>query len=290
MFQVECTQNKIFDDREVQMRTQSYSSASMFKRCPMQYKLRYIDEKPTETTPALEHGKAVHTCIAEPSVEKVSEKVKRESEVARNNYDLDEPGDSTRVIPIGTELLIPDEEDLFGFCGIVEGHELPFALTAEWEPVEFNSSDAVFRGIIDYLRLSVIGNRVVDTLIVDWKTGTSKADKFQLDGYALYCLLVFRSTVTSEFFYTQSATKDRYKYHPEEVLILADELRECLFDLASAEGFPTTPGKHCNWCSFKEDCPDAELFYSGNMTSEEVMERMKRKRKLKRERNSECSK
>lgn len=290
MSPVECTQNELFDDREVQMRTQSYSSVSMFKRCPGQYKRRYIDGETTETTPAMEHGKAVHTCIAEPPKEEVPEKVKRESEVARNNYDLDEPGDSTRIIPMGTELLTPDEDALFGFCGIVEGHELPFALTAEWEPVGFDSPDAVFRGIIDYLRLSVIGNRVVETLIVDWKTGSSKADKFQLDGYALYCLLVFRSPVTAEFFYTQSATKDRYRYSPEDVLILADELRECIFDLVSAEEFPTTPGKHCNWCSFRDDCPDADVFYSGNMTSEEVMERMKRKRQLKEEKNRESTK
>ena len=242
-----------------------------------------------ETTPALEHGKAVHTCIAEPPTEGVPENVRQESEVARNTYDLDTPGDSTKIIPMGTELLTPDEDALFGFCGIVEGHELPFALTAEWEPVGFDSSEAVFRGIIDYLRLSVIGNRVVDALIVDWKTGSSKADKFQLDGYALYCLLVFRSPVTAEFFYTKSNTKDIYRYSPEDVLILADELREHLFDLVSAEDFPMTPGKHCNWCSFKEECPDADVFYSGNMTSEEVMERMKRKRQLKREKCCENS-
>ncbi len=106
----------------------SYSRLATYKKCPLKFKLAYIDkiEKPYEPSPAMERGSAIH--------------------------------DSLEAFVLGhSEQLHPDIHEHYGqfFFSLREQYgsalipEAKWALNWEWEVCDYDDTDCMVRGYMD---------------------------------------------------------------------------------------------------------------------------------------------
>ena len=138
----------------------SYSALQLFETCPRKFQaLRVTKEVKEPETEALRWGNYLHK-----QFEKYVE--------ARGKY----------ALPKELKQYVPLLDAIMGIQGEVYP-EYSVALTAQLKPTTFFGSDVWTRGKLDVL---VVGDEVA--IVLDYKTGTPKADDTQVK---LFCLYVF---------------------------------------------------------------------------------------------------
>jgi len=244
----------------------SPSRAGDFLSCALLYRYRTIDRLPESSSPDAVRGTLVHQvledifdrppaertpatahALLEPTWAALQERSQRTREVAAT---LDEPAwlaSAHEVLDRWFELEDPTRLEPAEREAHVEAR-LANGLTV--------------RGIIDRLDRAPDGA----LRVVDYKTGSSPTEGYELRALLqlrIYALILWRSRGVVprmlQLVYLGS-TSEMVRYAPDEADLLATERKvEALWaaiEEARRTGtFEPSPGRQCDWCSFKEHCP-----------------------------------
>lgn len=159
------------------MRCQSFSSINTYYTCAKQYQLTYVSKViPYQETDATRWGTAVHLAL---------------EEYCRDSKPF---SDATRMFkPYGDKIIsLPGDKY----------YEREMALDSGFNPVPFDSPDAMLRGIVDVL--VICGDKA---LVNDWKTGKVKPDSDQLKLFAGFVMEHYPEVQSVKTIYTWLAHK-----------------------------------------------------------------------------------
>jgi ATP-dependent helicase/DNAse subunit B len=223
----------------------SHSKLETFYSCPFKFKLTYIDKiRPkVETSIALLRGSYFHHLTEQYSVEQ------------KPNPDYKIPDD-----------LRKDIEDLFerslgGLVGkylnsdefVTVGTEVAFGLDEKFNPCNYYSKSAVFRGFIDKI-LKKDG----EFWVVDWKTGKYKDLQYQsFEQVKLYAIWLFRmypevNRIHCTYVYPESDNENEICFERSGLSEMAKGLAEKVRGVETSEEFPKCESRLCEYCDFRK--------------------------------------
>ncbi len=235
----------------------SYSRFATYRMCPQQYKLQYVDRVPVPTAVQLHFGSAVHEALnfmyaprhlRMPEVEQVVEAFVqawrgRESEVTEEERQA--------YFEQGVEMLRRHWET---HREREEGRST--AATEQFFNIPFDEGH-LLAGRID--RVDVLpGNRLE---IIDYKTSRRMPPQRDMESNAQ--LAIYRMAADHLYPGREVTTTLVYLLHDFEMRLTQteefleetrDEIREVLVGIQGEE-YETTPGRHCDWCAYRQHCP-----------------------------------
>lgn len=248
----------------------SYSALKTFQTCPAQFKFQYIDKVavPKKITADTYLGNVVHRVLNKlyklgadgivlPKEEMLTvyhdewKKVDRDSITVSNEYyDLED------YVRRGEEMLLSHYEQYQPFRqGTLLGTELEIYFQLPGTPSKFNAR-------ID--RLWKRDDGVVE--ICDYKTGqhlTKVGDRDFRQQMGLYQLAVrehfphFETIEVAQYFLRMNEVI-AYRFRPEELDELSEEIRTIVFAIMHAEetnNFPPSESPLCSYCNYYHLCP-----------------------------------
>jgi len=237
----------------------SYSRLNLYDNCPRSYKLKYLEKREEPPSRPLRIGSAVHETIAAYDKHLVSERVQTDVTWAPRALEEAKKDLANPKRRGGPTKLASDEwaevEDIF--TAFVDSHILDPERVAAIEGMHKISMDGyTFWAMLDLLEISGGAPR-----ITDYKTDrhvrsdAEVKNDFQLGIYAwvihtlsgyeeAYCQLDFvRYRTTKGVLFDLEAIK---------------KIEKRIFDLIEAiraeKDWAPTPGSHCSWCPWAEDC------------------------------------
>ncbi|TFJ83984.1 hypothetical protein NSK_005079 [Nannochloropsis salina CCMP1776] len=252
--------------------TVSPSSLGDFKTCPRLYRFRHLEKIQEPPSEVMVRGSMVHDALDELFSQPPE---KRSKEVLHDIFRAVWLKRRDKYLE-----LFPSTEDqrAFGMAGLkLLSNYLKVETPAEQEPlmrefrmrVPFPDGPSV-TGILDRVDLEPGSGEWV---VVDYKTGKAPALKysdavnerimndkfFQLKVYALLLEQVKQRTPTRlKLIYLDGPTVMSMRLRREDLAETKTELLglwERIVGAWKADSFPATPGKLCEWCSFKSICP-----------------------------------
>jgi RecB family exonuclease len=235
------------------MRRLSASSLKMYRRCPQQWKLKYIDRLPEAPKPFFNLGTAVHAALetfyrgrvaGPPPLEEVLD-------AFREAFDPD-------AYPTEQETERRRADGLAMVEAFWEKHAGGFrpALAVE-KRLSFEVEGVAFTGFVD--RIDKLGEARIG--IVDYKTGGSfdlervktepQLTLYQLGTEQMLGMEVGRLAL----YHVPSQTPFEVERHGEEqVERVTAMVREAARGI-EAGVFEPSPGHYCRWCDFQPFCP-----------------------------------
>ena len=260
-------------------KTESFSSIGSFGKCKRQYYYRYV-EKPevTEIIECLEHGTRVHADVSILGEglkvkSKKGKNIKENDERARKevNFALKKLGKRRR-----TKYKVSDYQRSIlghGQTACIEFFEQRYALTPEWKLTPFFDDSALFRGILDYVRVDIDKERLIESLkegkdlllddfigkvkIIDWKTGKYRNERKQLNYYSLFVFTQFENLEEincQNVFLTEEKEGPEWIVKRESMKKFQDEIVESIEKIRGEKNFEPSPSPLCKYCQFKETC------------------------------------
>lgn len=197
----------------------SYSSLSLWKRCPAAWEWKYIMGNYGSSGAAADRGTALHDTL--------------------ETY-YKHPG---AVLPVKENIWAPWRpllEPLKEFRPVAEGE---VAVNDKWERVGWKDPTAMYRGKLD-LGLET-PNKI---FIFDWKSGKIYDDHAQ-QGKDYVALSPLASEYTVLFAYLdQPRVIHRWTYTAEDRVALQQDVSERVLEVRSAEHYPFNRGPHCRYC------------------------------------------
>jgi len=211
----------------------SYSSWSLYKRCPRAYRYSKIDKLPRKFSPAAERGITIHA--------------KCEHFLLGNIR-----GVPKQVSNFGAELRNLKKHKAKA--------EKKYSLTSTWKETDWSAKNSWLRLVID----AEVLLSEKELLVVDFKTGRvypGHEDQAMLYATALLQLNSNIERVHCEFWYLdqdqtrawelqQGVAKEMRTYWEEQVSPM----------MTDTKFLPTPSQAACKWCDFKGECPDAYLY------------------------------
>lgn len=210
----------------------SLSRLSLYEMCPRRFKFKYIDKLPELVEDAGQFGRLVHEMIAK--------QLKGEG-IDDLLVDLpDEERD--RALDYVKKAISFD-------VGKVIGVEVKFAVDENLDVVDFESSKAVLRGIID-----VVSEKDGEYYIWDWKTGRSKPTAFQI---MFYAFVLYKNLPISKAGYVLLSSNEALLFDVDMtgLKLTAKKVDGLIKKLEQDEEFKPKAGPHCAYCSWIEKCP-----------------------------------
>lgn len=137
----------------------SYTHLDTFDNCPRQYRARYIEKIPTETTKEMLDGRKVHDAL--------------DRRVAAN---CPLPPDMQKYDPL-CESIITSARSVNGEIRT----EMKVAINRQFQPCDFFAKDVYGRGALD---VSILAPP--NMFIGDWKTGKTREKDFQVKVFAFF--------------------------------------------------------------------------------------------------------
>lgn len=216
----------------------SVSRLETYKQCPAKFKFNYIDKIPqVQDTYFLEKGSVIHEAIAE---------------LLKGNE-------------LGKDILFKlDNEDLReGFKQVkraveyakkyqIVGAEIKFNVDSNFKILkDFFDENGMLRGVIDCLAKDEDG-----IVIIDWKTGYTEPNRFQILSYAFIVWKIFNVAISKVVYY-MTATGEEIEFRVEESdLIWAEKnITELIKAVEADTTFKATPNKYCRYCPYIVRCP-----------------------------------
>lgn len=215
----------------------SFSKLSLHEQCNRKFKYRYIDKvKPQkQDMTALLKGGAVHSLLENypnPSTHKLAPKYKHIF-------------DDFLQTKLGQDYL-----------NIPSIREFAFGLTKDFEPTEYKSKDAIFRGYVDYICTK---DNVLH--LIDWKTGRLKEQKWQsYDQLMMYAIYFFQrypniDQIKISYVYVEHAEAENDLLLERKYLrTYKDSLAGMIISTEQDIEFKKCPSKLCDYCEFQYHC------------------------------------
>lgn len=231
----------------------SYSSVSAYLKCPLSYRLRYVDRLPTKKTPALAFGSSLHGALekfysqpvpAPPTLERFMIMLD-ESWVSEGYADVDE---ETKYREHGRQVL----------AGFYDANAAAYRLPAAVEErFRLELDGVLLSGVIDRLdRLEDGGYE-----IIDYKSNRRLPARKYVEQdlqLSIYHMAVERvwgvtpSRVTMYYLvHNQPVSFQRTAQHVAE----AEEVVMRTATLIGEGRFDATPNRLCDWCDYRTLCP-----------------------------------
>ena len=206
------------------MRPWSYSRLSTYEDCPRQYQYSYVENLPgfRPESPAASRGSAIHTMAEEYLLGK------------RMIYPPELQKVSAHAMSLKAKKATAEQK---------------LAVNDKWEPDDYKSPTAFFRGIIDVCYTE--GDAVH---IQDWKTGqVYDSHPKQMEVYVALAAAHYpeakvfhtRLIYVDQGIVTQPKVTERERLKPIR-LLLDGRIKIAEED----EIFPTRAGSHCRWCNY----------------------------------------
>ncbi len=203
----------------------SFSRAMLYKKCPASYEWQYVLGNKPEFNPtgAAARGLRVHDSIEQAFLQE----------------------DVTLLDGEIPDKVLPHILEHHGRPDCEARPEMPWALTKEWEPTEFEAEDAYLRGLMD--NVFIYSNKVI---IHEYKTGQEydeHADQKQL--YALVALVLWPEIEEVEVvgIYIDKKKVVPTKYSRGHLMTMKYTWKR-LVDKMNIPIYPARPGMHCRWC------------------------------------------
>lgn len=232
----------------------SYSKLETYRQCKLKYYYKYVKKIPApQNSIALMKGKYIHF--------KIEQDFKNNSSIEESHTFSD---------PRMNEILVYECDSIFNrFKDTTDyskikslpsiGNEVKIGLDKTLRPVNYDATDMLFHGIIDYLGIK--GNTAV---IVDWKTGKTKKKEYlpvahQLALYAIWAIQVLRvEKVITTYVYLENDEALTFSYTKENLGEVVKELREIIFSIENEKLWTPTKNKLCDYCEYKNICGSEE--------------------------------
>jgi len=235
----------------------SYSQLNSFKTCPLQYKYLYVLKIPTLPTDSASFGTSIHKTLQDFYIEFIKDKKinkNRLLEIYKKTWvpiGYSSVAHESRMKKEG-EKILNNYFDKYHTKNInVLGLEKLFKIKI--------SNDIFLTGKID----RIDGRKGNEVEIIDYKTGKKPSEReltksLQLSIYALaaHDKNMFSkklSDINLTFHYLQTQEKITLKKTEEELIKTKENIIEMVEEIKKNK-FPATPGKHCDFCSFKIIC------------------------------------
>jgi len=235
----------------------SYSQLNSFKTCPLQYKYLYVLKIPTLPTDSASFGTSIHKTLQDFYTEFIKDKKinkKRLMEIYKETWvpiGYSSTAHESRMKKEGEKILNNYFDKYHSKKINVLGLEKLFKIKI--------SNDIFLTGKIDRID-EKNGNEVE---IIDYKTGKKPGEReltksLQLSIYALaaHDKNMFNkklSDINLTFHYLQTQEKITLKKTEEELIKTKEDVAGMVEEIKKGR-FPATPGKHCDFCSFKIIC------------------------------------
>lgn len=242
----------------------SPSSVSSFKDCPLAFRFSYLDRLPEPPSAAATKGTIVHRALELLMVRPPAERT-----IAHALADLDRAGTEYSDHPDVTGLELTEaqwrtfhqdaERHIHKYFELEDPTSVrPIGLELK---LEARVGDVRIRGIIDRLELDEDGEFVV----TDYKTGGVPSERFEqarLGGVHIYALLceqmLGKRPVRVQLLYLSKPEAIIAEPSEQSVRGVANRTRAVWSAVERAcanDDFRPSPGKLCDWCSFKAYCP-----------------------------------
>lgn len=214
----------------------SPTSLQTYKKCPKLYRAQYIEKQEQKSTPAMERGALIHRWIDE----YVS------SDFVPPSYsveDFDE-GKRKRVM----DFLNPLVFLLHAYVST----EIKVGIDRNERLVDFDSPACFLRGVIDFL---VVNEEKTRGILIDWKTGKSTADDFQIEvySYLLSCLLPLIPFSFYHFYVDRKRGECLKEVKRREINKVQEEIYILDEKISNEKEWACTPSYACFFCDL-EDC------------------------------------
>lgn len=242
----------------------SPSRAADFKTCPQLFKFRAIDRLPEPTSVYQARGTVAHLALQRlfdlPGPDRTPERL----------FDLFRQAWGEARSEDELSSLFEDEESerAWGLesLGLLANYftvEDPSSLEPEGREVDMSEDleGMVIRGILDRIDRADDGSLV----ITDYKTGRAPPERYSMPAFfalKIYALLVRRRTgeTPSELrlLYLNGPTAYRLAVDDAQLDAMDGQLRALWAAIERAmrqDRFPARPGRLCDWCSFRPECP-----------------------------------
>lgn len=246
----------------------SFSRLQNFEKCKYLAKLTYIDKIPEPERP-LPKGKTEHANVRGNRIH-----------------------DAAEMYVQGGVELIPELEkfekdfielrELFqlGQC-FLEGE---WAVTTEWEPTAWTSSDAWCRMKLDALVISEDG---LHARVIDYKSGkrhgneikhTEQGQIYQLATFLRYPDL---EEITVEFWYTDLGEMDVKYYSRLQGTQYFNKYNDRLLAISTCTDFPPNPNAFsCRWCPYNGNACEYGVSSNPNRRAKDALSRARKQSKL----------
>lgn len=211
----------------------SWSAAQMFKQCSKRYAYKHIDHKPEPPQPHFEHGNRIHSDI---------------EHALKNIYQYDKPA-------------FPPVAHVNWAVDLVAGEQPVKVQVEEWVNADVEGIHVA--GKADCIIESANG-----TAVIDWKTAkknkTSLEDNVrdQLHLYGSMLHLTSKDKVVAA--YPEHKRMFPVSYDPEHGKRVFDDIIETGHVIEEFKSIVTTADEVegttqflCQWCSFRNECPDS---------------------------------
>jgi hypothetical protein len=206
------------------MRPWSYSSLTLYEKCPYSYKLRYIDKIKSESSAAMDRGNAVHESM----------------EDFLAGSDLPEEAEGLDIFCTSIRLTNPVVEEPWGF-------------TTDWAPTGWDDPNTWCR-----MKLDVYVPSQESVHIIDWKTGKHYPVKAMDQGqlYAVGASVMSNVDVFDvTFAYLDQSMVKSKKYKRKAVDIFKKGFEARANKMNNDTTYIPKPHKYtCAYCGLKEAC------------------------------------
>lgn len=266
----------------------SYSKIEVFRNCPMQYKIKYIDKKFTsETTLALELGNICHYVLEQKGKMKINETINYEqlNDILYNGTTITD--EKTKQSLLGVDALKrkyfdkwfekenPDDmnyEEKIKLFDSVLHNEME---DKEWTPLYFEypfefvwDDKYILHGFID--RVDIRENKgVTEYRVIDYKTSKKVYDEkklptaLQFGIYALAILNDFNTLPVSYEYHFILLDKMQYaltKGYEKRLEKALDNVFKSIDNSTTQMVFAPKPTPLCHWCSYCATNAEAETY------------------------------
>lgn len=213
----------------------SVSKLNTYINCPKLFKFCIIDRRTTIKNSRMARGSYIHGLLEKyPDIDSVDKGELSEAEAFAALLDFKNMIKNTNLLE---------------FLKIAIAREQVILFDKEFNITD-NQEIAKFKGVID-----LIGKVKDRYLNLDWKTGKSKVDRFQLEMYAAWSIKKFNlDSISSSYFYVDLNKKENFVVNKSEVELVIEKAKRIIKEIESDEKFLPKRNPNCKYCDFFNEC------------------------------------